>query len=41
MLRTVGPMGPIRNPETSVRNPPTLRNILEDGRIQVDSRESL
>jgi hypothetical protein len=35
----VGPdlkMGPIRSPETSVLNQPTLHNIPEDGRIQVN-----
>jgi hypothetical protein len=34
-------MGPIRIPETSVRNTPTLRNIPEDDRIQVNRSESL
>jgi hypothetical protein len=31
----------IRSPETSVLNQPTLRNIPEDNRIQVNRKESL
>jgi hypothetical protein len=34
-------MGPIWSPETSVPNQPTLRNIPEDGRIQVNRSGSL
>jgi hypothetical protein len=34
-------MEPIRSPETSARNQPTLRNIPEDDRIQANSSESL
>jgi hypothetical protein len=34
-------MEPIRSPETSVQNQPTLRNISEDGRIQVKRSDSL
>jgi hypothetical protein len=34
-------MGPIRNPETSVPNQPTVRNIPEDWRIQVNGSGSL
>jgi hypothetical protein len=33
-------MGPIRYPETSVRNQPTLRNIPEEDIIQVNSSGS-
>ena len=33
-------MGRLRSPETSVQNQPTLRNIPEEGRIQVNLRSS-
>ena len=33
--------GPIRSTETSVRNQPTLRNIPEDGRVEVNRSGSL
>jgi hypothetical protein len=34
-------MGPLRSPETSVLNQPTLRNVPEDEIIQVNRSESL